>query len=66
MREIFDKNQPLCRVGHLIFLYWPGFTADLAIAGESAAMHGRLLYKAGVIYMSKVQTLFICKDFLEN
>lgn len=66
MREVLAKNQPLSRVGHLTFHYWPGFTADLTIAEESAAMHSRLLYKGGAIYVSKVQTLLICKGLLEN
>lgn len=37
MREILAKKQPLCRVGHLTFHELAGFTADLTIAGESAA-----------------------------
>lgn len=48
MRENLAKKQPVCRVGHLTFDYWPGFTANLTIAGESVAVHSRSFYKVGV------------------
>lgn len=63
MRETVAGKQPQRRVDLLTFHYSPGFTAGLTTAGKSAA--DRLLNRVGVIYMSKVQTLIVCKAFLK-